>query len=46
MNVGTGNRNFNEVVYRSKVVSGKLQLKFIFLTSGSQLELKVPAGHT
>jgi hypothetical protein len=41
LNVGTGNRNFSEVVYRDKVEAGGRQSKFKICTSGSRLELKV-----
>ena len=41
LNLGTGNRNFSEVVYRDKVEAGGRQSKFKKITLGSQLELKV-----
>ena len=41
LNVGTGNRNFSEVVYRDKVEAGGRQSKFKNVSLGSRLELKV-----
>ena len=41
LHVGTGHRNFSEVVYRGKVEAEGRQSKFKNFTSGSRLELKV-----
>ena len=44
LNVGTGNRNFSDVVYRERVETGGRQSKFKTFTSGSRLELKLGLG--
>ena len=41
LNVGTGNRNFSEVVYREKVEAGGRQLTLKINYFGFTLELKV-----
>ena len=41
LHVGTGIRNFSEVIYRDKVEAGRRQSIFKNFTSGSRLELKV-----